>query len=488
MYRYAIHAVIHEEKMKTHHFKYVLLLALLLLGITSFLYSQESPKQTNGEDTIPKQMNSEDTTPKQTDDEEAIAKQTNGEDSIAEQEPQDEPNPMEESLNKRINDRFVILEGRQSILEEKVDNPFQIILMIIGSIIILIIGVLFFFSKQEIRQLQFRFENSQRQWKDRLQENDQRWDGQLKLIRQQGKENTEKLEGMMSNHTTLRNEQTNLQSTSSKVESRLDSLELTIVNIGSDSVPDRSDGQQPQVYDQPQLEEIIQEAQTKVESLVLAYESGEPIDLISIENPTPSQNVIIILNSIVYDLGEWRFELEQDKATDPELARILTNAARNIKDRLKRIRSESPIIHIPLDIDIGAKTEVELTHIRNQCIAYVAQLEGVLSAYELTYQVNVEEYNQFIPQFIRYRLFNEIAEFVPFEDLPKKMDRFLSLLKYEVIPIDIGITKADSHVHEIKESRKTECESGSIVEVLLPGLRRIADGEIIQKPVVIRGE
>lgn len=429
--------------MKTHHFKYILLLALILLGITSLLYSQDPPKQTNGEETT------------------------------TEQGPPDEPNPIE-SLNKSIINRIRDLEDTQSIIQDKVDNPFQIILMIFGSIIILIIGVLFFLSK--------------RQWRDRSQENDQRWDGQLKYIRQQGRENTEKLEGMMSNHTTLRNEQTKLQNTLSKVESRLDGLELKLENIDLDKAPDESSEEKRQDNEQPQLEKIIQETQTQVEALALAYESGEPIDMISVENPTPSQNVITILNSIAYDLSEWRSELEQDKTTDPELVRILINAERNIKDRLKRIRSESPISQIPLDVAIDVNTEVELTQIHNQCIAHVARLEGVFSAYELTYQVNVEEYNQFIPQFIRYRLFNEVADFVPFEDLPKKMDRFLRFLKYEVVPIEIGITKAASHVHEIRESRHTSGEPGTIVEVLLPGLRQIADGEIIQKPIVIRGE
>ncbi len=493
MYRYAIHAVIHEEKMKTHHFKYVLLLALLLLGITSFLYSQESPKQTNGEDTTPKQMNgedttpkqmnSEDTTPKQTDDEETIAKQTNGEDSIAEQEPLDEPNPLE-SLNKRINDRFVSLEGKQSILEEKVDNPFQIILMIIGSIIILIIGVLFFFSKQEIRQLQFRFENSQRQWKDRSQENDQRWDGQLKLIRQQGKENTEKLESMMSNHTTLRNEQTNLQSTLSKVESRLDGLELALVNIGSDSVPDRSDGQQPQVYDQLQLEEIIQEAQTKVESLALAYESGESIDMISIENPTPSQNVVLILNLIARLMEEWENELKQSTTVDANLIQSLGYASQAIKDKLKEIRGPAPPVPTKPELD----TDVANNEIQRECNAYVSRYEGMLTGLQLGRKFDETEYNQFIPQFIKDRLFNGVARFVQYDNIPEQLNEFLQLVGFEVVPIEIGKTKADSRFHEIQGSRKTDAESGSVVEVILPGLQRKDDGEIIQKPIIMRGE
>ena len=72
--------------------------------------------------------------------------------------------------------------------------------------------------------------------------------------------------------------------------------------------------------------------------------------------------------------------------------------------------------------------------------------------------------------------------------LHKKLDKFLDLVGYEIVPIEIGKTKADARVHELQGSRQTGGESGTIVEVILPGLQRKGDGEILQKPVVIRGE
>ena len=68
------------------------------------------------------------------------------------------------------------------------------------------------------------------------------------------------------------------------------------------------------------------------------------------------------------------------------------------------------------------------------------------------------------------------------------MDDFLQIVGYEVVPIKIDKTKADARLHDIQASRQTNAESGTIVEVVLPGLQQKADGEIIQKPVVIRGE
>ena len=237
-----------------------------------------------------------------------------------------------------------------------------------------------------------------------------------------------------------------------------------------------------------EVEKVVQSAKNRVLKIAKAYENGEPIELTGVDSLTPSQKVLIILNSMAYDLGEWKTKIEQSATVNSEFVGILTNAESDIKDRLKRIRSESPILPIPLDVKTDVNTEIELNHIRNQCIAYAAYFEGMLTGYELTYRVDEEEYNQFIPQFIRYRLFNEVADFVPFEDLPEKMERFLRFLDSEVVPIEIGITKADSHVHDIRESRQTEGEPGTVVEIVSPGLRRIADGEIIQKPVVIRGE
>ena len=64
----------------------------------------------------------------------------------------------------------------------------------------------------------------------------------------------------------------------------------------------------------------------------------------------------------------------------------------------------------------------------------------------------------------------------------------MQLVGYEVVPIEIGKTRADARMHEVQDSRQTNAEPGTVVEVVLPGLQRIDDGEIIQKPVVIRGE
>ncbi|MDE0483505.1 MAG: hypothetical protein OXI67_13070 [Candidatus Poribacteria bacterium] len=311
----------------------------------------------------------------------------------------------------------------------------------------------------------------------------------LDAIQKISTRNTKKLNEMDPVQTSIQKDQKNIQSDIGQIREYLNIISSYLKNMNSDrEIEDKGGDDNDVIHYHLEVEKTVQLAQKQVLTLVEAYKSGEPIDLVAIENPTPSQNVMIILNSMAYDLGKWRAELEQDKTVDPEFVQILINAERNIKDRLERIRSESDISPIPLDVTTDVSTEAELTHIRDQCVAHAARLEGVLSAYELGYQVDEEEYNQFIPQFIRYRLFNEVVDFIPFEDLPKKMEKFLRFLGYEVVPIELGVTKADSHVHDIRESRHTSGEHGTVIEIVSPGLRRKADGEIIQKPVVIRGE
>ena len=286
---------------------------------------------------------------------------------------------------------------------------------------------------------------------------------------------------------SIQKDQKNIQFDIGQIRNYINQVSTYLEGLNSDRNIDVEDTKVS--IDYPlEVEKAVQSAENRVLKIAKAYENGEPIELVGVDSPTPSQNVLIILNSMAYDLGEWKAEIEQSATTNSEFVDILTSTESDIRDRLKRIRSESSISLIPLDVKPDVNTEIELNRIRNQCIAYVAYFEGVLTGYELTYKVDEEEYNQFIPQFIRYRLFNEVADFVPFENLSEKMERFLRFLDYEVVPIEMGITKADSHVHDIRESRQTNGEPGTVVEIVSPGLRRIADGEIIQKPVVIRGE
>ena len=234
---------------------------------------------------------------------------------------------------------------------------------------------------------------------------------------------------------------------------------------------------------------IVQQTNERVNELARAYKDGGAIDFVNIENPTPSQNVLLILNWIVGTIMEWKSELEQSGKTDRNLIDILTYREQDIKEKLKAIRGERTPLPDPLELETDIYTDAELNEIRRKCSYYVVWFEGRLFGYEERAEINnLEEYDQFIPQFIRDRFFNSVSRFVPFDQLPERLERCLQLVGYEIVPIEIGKTQADARVHDIQGSRQTDNENGTVVEVILPGLRRIADGEIVQKPVVIRGE
>ena len=310
----------------------------------------------------------------------------------------------------------------------------------------------------------------------------------LQSVQRISNDTASRLQKIENTQFSVLSQQEKIESDIEKTNDCINDINVTLTNLKTNIETD-NDEEQTLIDYQREAEREVKEAQEQAENLARAYEDGEPIDFVDIQNPIPSQKVLLILNSMAYDLGKWKTELEQSDTVDPEFFQIIISAEKDIKNKLQSIRGESSPTPIPLAMDTPVRTDAELNWSRDQCIAHVARFEGVLSGYELGHEVNEAEYDQFIPQFIRYRLFNEMADFVSFEDLPEKMDKFLRFLNYEVVPIEIGKTKADAHVHEIRESRHTRSEPGTIVEIISPGLRRtIGDREIVQKPVVVRGE
>ena len=233
---------------------------------------------------------------------------------------------------------------------------------------------------------------------------------------------------------------------------------------------------------------IVRKTRERVSALALAYREGQPIELGELETPTPSQTVLVFLNLLASDIGKWKTAIMHSGEARLKLVDVLTYREADIIAKLKTIRGESPPSPPPLSVEIERITDAELENVRRDCALYEARFEGMLIGYELGREVNIAEYNVFLPQFIADRLFNGVARCIPFEHLSERLDKFLRSVGYEIVPIEVGCTKADSRVHEIQNSRQTGDEPGTIVEVVLPGLQRIADGTIVQKPLVIRGE
>ena len=437
--------------MKIHQFRYALfILALILIGVTLLVYSQEAPEQSNGEPN-------------------PIEQTTKA------------PNPLESQVTE-LEKKLTDLQLSHDALVDSLDNPSQIYTMIFGAAILLVFTVAVFLGMRMVRRLRSEVRASEQLLKNRFNNSKQHWEGQLKHIRQRGKDNAEKIEEMVSNYSTIPNEQKNLQNALSKLGNRLDGLELTLMNLDLDKVPDKT------LDDQLQLEEIIQEAQANVEVLARTYENGEPIDWIDVEDPTPSQITLQILNWIARSIEDWKNDLEQSGKANPDLIETLGYAKQAIKDKLKEIRGPAPPVPELPEVETDVNTDVMYNEFQNECTACVTRYEGFLIGLQLGCTIDEKEYDQFIPQFVKDRLFNSAARFIKFDQLPEQLDEYLQLVGYEVVPIEIGKTQADARIHDIQGSRQTDAQPGTVVEVVLPGLQRIDGNEIIQKPVVIRGE
>ena len=433
--------------MKIHQFRYTLiLLALTLFSVALVVYSQEDTAQLDNE--------------------------RNSVGNSSEKSPSLEAQGTEPETEEQSPEPAHRPDTSQGLLQ----SPLLIYSLIAAIILLAILTTISFLIWD--RRLRGKVAAGELLFQGKLNETRQEWEEQLKYVNQQGKDNTQTLEEMVLNHSAIRGEQEILQKGLSKLGNRLDGLELTLANMGPDSVPDKT----------VDVEAIIQKAQARVESLAKLYENGEPIDFIEIEDPTPSQNALMILNWITRTIEGWTNELEQSGTANPNLIQTLEFANQAIKDKLKAVRGAAPPLPEPLNPDTDVSTDAAYHEFKNKCTAYVAWYEGLLVGYQVGRQTAATDYNQFIPQFIKDRLFNGVARFVKFDQLPKQIDEFLQIVGYEVVPIEIGKTRADARVHDIQSSRQAKAKSGTIVEVVLPGLQRKTDGEIIQKPVVIRGE
>ena len=203
------------------------------------------------------------------------------------------------------------------------------------------------------------------------------------------------------------------------------------ITIGKDTEPEKeTDNTQIQISTdiQQEAETTDRDEQEHEIELEDVAKDNKPIDFVGIENPTPTQKEPTIVNQIAHTIQDWIAKLEQSFTANQDIVQTLRYSEQAINEKLKTI------------------TECD--------------------------QENSEEYDQFISQFIKDRLFNGVARFVPSDQLPEQLEQCLQLVGYEVIPIEIGKTKADARIHDIQGSRQTNGEPGTVIEVILPGLRQ----------------
>ncbi len=467
--------------MKKRQFRYILpflILALFVFG--TVVDSQETTEQSTEEPKSTEQSQTEQITEEPKSDE-----QSQSEDKTEEPEPIEPTSegaiPSESQL-RTLNENIKNLQLPLEALIHSSNNSFQYFVLTIIVLIILFSAFVILWGGRLLRQQRSILANSKQRLERKLNDNQQGLESRIQIISQQGKDNTEKLEETVSIYSTISNELVKFQSVITRYESRFDNIDRTIEELKVDretpTTPDSS------VVDEIDVESTVLEAQERAEELTLAYKSGEPIDLDNIDTTIPGHNKVLDLNWVACRLREWITELEQFTAENKELIQTLKYAELTIKEKLKTIREKSTLALKPPNLE----TDLESDDIRTQSIAYPAQLEGMLIGYELARKLDEEEYDRYIKQFVKDNLFNNVAKYIPLDQLHEQLDKFLQLAEYEIIPVEVGVTEADSRVHDIQGSKQTDVKRGTVAEVITPGLMQKTDNYIVQKPVVIRGE
>ena len=446
--------------MKKHELRYVL--SFLILTLFLFATSANSQEAT---EQITEELNPTEQSPT-----DQLSEETNPtEQSSA------ESNPTESRLNT-VEENIKMLGHSFIALKDSSETSFQIFVIIVVAFVILISAFVIFWGRYMIN-------GNEQSWREELKDSLQSRDKRLTLISQQGDKRTQKLkEEMESNQSTISNKLEKSHNAITDIVNHLDNLDETVEKLELEIETNVT--QDNTVFYQVDAESTILETQERVEELALAYKGGEPINLDYIETSIPSHNVVLNINWIACAITEWIAELEQSTVRNQDLIQTLKYAEQTIKSKLKTIREES----IPPLKPLNLHANMELSDMRDQSIAYPAHLEGVLIGYELGRKVDEVGLDQFIPQFIKNQLFNNVANHIPHDQLQEQLDRFLQLADYEVIPIEVGVTEADSRFHEIQGSQQTGVKRRTVAKVISPGLIQKEDRTIVQKPVVIRGE
>ncbi len=216
---------------------------------------------------------------------------------------------------------------------------------------------------------------------------------------------------------------------------------------------------------------------------------GIPLDNWDLESLSEQQTAVLLLNLMVNELEAWKKEAKKASTTEDTLAKSLEKIEKELKQTLKQTRG----IDAPaptLFPDRTAASDQDLMRIQKNCDVYLERFSEKLAALEQKHaeKVRVSAFKKFLLEFIRDKLFPKVAEFSSLKFVQKRLNWFLNLVDYELIPIEPGKTKFSPELHKVKGKRRTDLESNTIVEVVSPGLQTKDGKRIIQNAVVIQAE
>lgn len=252
-----------------------------------------------------------------------------------------------------------------------------------------------------------------------------------------------------------------------------------------------ADRRRGKAYYQAIGEAIQDEFQDKLSKLEKDYNEGYGLDLThwDLETLCEEETAILLLNFMVTEVTAWQKNVGRRTPEAKQLGEILTEISTQLKQTLKQTRgisSPSPTL-FP---DLLAENASDLEKIQGECDAYLKRFTKKLTEQEKKHAAKIEViiFKKFLIEFIRDFLFVEIAKSTHGSAVPKRLTWFLDLVDSEVIPIEIGKTKVSSNHHKVKGACASEFESGTIVEVVTPGLQSKDGKRVNQMAVVIEAE
>ncbi len=252
-----------------------------------------------------------------------------------------------------------------------------------------------------------------------------------------------------------------------------------------------ANGRRGKAYYQERSEAIQDEFQDKLSKLERDYNEGYGLNLThwDMETLCEEEIAILLLNLMVAEVIAWEKNVGRSTPEAKQLGEILTEVGMRLRQTLKQTRGISTPAPT-LFPDLLAENARDLEKIQSECDAYLKRFTKKLTDQEKKHAAKIEVivFRKFLIEFVRDFLFVEIAKNTNGNALPKRLTWFLDLVDSEVIPIEIGTTKVSTNHHKVKGACASEFESGTIVEVVTPGLQSKDGKRVSQMAVVIEAE
>ncbi|MDE0085029.1 MAG: hypothetical protein OXU23_04905 [Candidatus Poribacteria bacterium] len=199
---------------------------------------------------------------------------------------------------------------------------------------------------------------------------------------------------------------------------------------------------------------------------------GIPLDNWDLESLSERQIAVLLLNLMVNEISEWKKVAKKSETTKDNLAKSLESIETELKQTLKQTRGiEAPAP--TLFPNRTASTDSDLMEIQKDCDTYLQRFSEKLAELEQKHadKVKIAAFKKYLVEFVRDKLFPNVAEFSSLNSVQSRLNWFLDLVDFELMPIEPGKTKFSDEFHELKEKRSSDFESDTIVEVVTPGLQ-----------------